>query len=197
MAEEDGVKSNFNESDGWIQIPDMDSFWCPSDNGDTLQGIYTKKEENIGRNHAEVYTLKQGDVEYKIFGTVGLIRKMEEIPIGYEVGIVYKGEKPSTPPKKPFKLFDIYKRQLDSKDGFKTEISTNNRSTIPEKSEMADGDDPEAQNTINNYEEIFKENNHDIKPETTDIIHLAETDPELNEMELSRIKAQLARNIKR
>ncbi len=110
------TKELFKEAEGWEKIPDLDSFWCPTGKGDMVQGIYIKKEENVGRNHAEVYTLKEGEVENKIFGTVGLIKKMEEVPIGYEVGIIYQGEKPSTPPKKPFKIFDVFKRKIDTEE---------------------------------------------------------------------------------
>ena len=40
-------------------------------------------------------------------------KKMEDVPIGYEVGIIYQGEKPSAPPKKPFKIFKVFKRNPD------------------------------------------------------------------------------------
>ena len=30
---------------------------------------------------------------------------MADVPIGYEVGIIYEGEKPSTPPKKTIQTF--------------------------------------------------------------------------------------------
>jgi hypothetical protein len=65
------------------------------------------------------------------------------------------------------------------------------------KSELADADDREAQNTIENYEDIYKSNNPGKEPKPQDIINMAETDLDLSDVELSRIKVQLARNIKK
>ena len=103
-------KIEFKEEDGWEEIEDMDEFFTFEKVGDSVHGIYIAKEANVGRNKADVYVLKSGPVEHKIFGTVGLKKKMADVPIGYEVGIIYEGEKPSTPPKKPYKLFRVFKR---------------------------------------------------------------------------------------
>ena len=51
---------------------------------------------------------RKGEVD--VFGSTVLDNKFKDIPLGYEVKIVYQGEKPSTPPKKPFKLFQVFKR---------------------------------------------------------------------------------------
>jgi len=117
----------FREKDGWIKVPDLDDLWCPTNVGDSVEGVYIKKEENVGRNHATMYTLKDIDgMENKIFGTVGLNKKMADIPIGYEVGIIYKGEKPSAPPKKAFKIFDVFYREIGNTDTAETDGLENN-----------------------------------------------------------------------
>ena len=118
------TKERFREEDGWEKIPDEDDFWCPCDEGDWIAGIYKLKEEDVGRNHANVYTLANTEGEFRIFGTVGLNKKMDSIPIGYEVGIIYKGEKPSQPPKKPFKLFEVSKREVEHSED--TEVPKEN-----------------------------------------------------------------------
>ena len=198
MVEENKkVEERFRVEEGWEEIPDEDDFWCPCDKGDWIAGIYTKKEEDVGRNHANVYTLSNTEGEHRIFGTVGLNKKMDGIPIGeYEVGIIYQGEKPSQPPKKPFKLFQVHKRKLDATDGA-TPPAPSGELKSPGKAELADADDSDAQNTIENYEDIYKSNNFGEKPTAQDIINLAETDPDLDQVDLSRVKAQLARNIKK
>jgi hypothetical protein len=132
-------KEIFNEKDGWEKIMDMDAFWVPENIGDTVKGVYIQKEENVGRNHAEVFSLKEnveeGDpVLHKIFGTVGLVKKFKEICIGEEVGIIYKGEKASTPPKKPFKQFDVFKRKFENED----EDENNPLSSSPENNMLGD-----------------------------------------------------------
>ena len=51
-----------------------------------------------------------------VYGTTDLINKFEQIEIGQEVGIVYNGSKPSKPPNKPFKMFEVKVRGLASDD---------------------------------------------------------------------------------
>lgn len=120
--------------------------------------------------------------------------------VGSKLKIIYKGEKKNADPKKkPFKLFDIEAFLAPSHPKFKeyTEAAESEEPKTPNKSELADADDSEAQNTIENYEDIYKSNNHGKEPTAQDIINLAETDPDLSEVELSRIKVQLAHNIKK
>jgi hypothetical protein len=52
---------------------------------------------------------KKGEMD--VFGSTVLDNKFKDIPLGCEVKIVYQGEKPSTPPKKPFKLFQVFIRK--------------------------------------------------------------------------------------
>jgi hypothetical protein len=120
------IEDIFKPEEGWLKVPDLDDMWCPTQIGDYVAGVYINKEENVGRNHATMYTLKDSKgIENKIFGTVGLNKKMLDIPIGSEVGIMYNGEKPSTPPKKPYKLFDVVHREIGSTDTIEGEGTEN------------------------------------------------------------------------
>jgi hypothetical protein len=124
MVSEEEFKKMFPEGEGWDQIPDMNEFWNPELEGDMVKGVYILKETNVGRNHSDVYTLKEENEEdatkpiiHKIFGTTDLMNKFQEIEIGTELAIRYNGSKPSTPPKKPFKMFDIRFRKTDDTEG--------------------------------------------------------------------------------
>jgi len=184
------TKEMFKESEGWELVPDEDDFWCPSNEGDWVAGIYVKKEDDVGINHATVYTLNNTEGENKIFGTFGLNKKMAGIPIGYEVGIIYKGEKPSKPPKKPFKLFEVHKRKIDNHDEAIPPASSDIKNTL------GDVDDPESRQAIIDYTDIYKSENHGKEPKPQDIINLAETDPEMSDMQVLGIKTQLAKDHK-
>ena len=104
-------KVEFKAEDGWEEMPDFENdTWCPKKKGDHLRGIYTNKRMNVGVNRANLYTIKNAEGEWVVFGTEALNNKLKNVPIGYEVGIIYMGEKPSKPPKKPFKMFRVFRR---------------------------------------------------------------------------------------
>ncbi|MCE7697824.1 MAG: hypothetical protein K8E24_002970 [Methanobacterium paludis] len=108
--------NEFKPEDGWVEMPDFENeTWCPKEKGEQLQGIYINKRENVGLNHANMYTIKNEDGEWVVFGTEALNNKLKNVPIGYEVGIIYMGEKPTQPPKKPFKMFKVFRRAVGSK----------------------------------------------------------------------------------
>ncbi len=112
-----------------------------------------------------------------------------------------KGTKPTADPKKrPFKIYDIEVFIAPSHPKFKEYTEYENEEEEPKsagKAGLADADDREAQNTIENYQDIYKSNNHGNEPKPQDIINMAESDPDLTDVELSRIKVQLAHNIKK
>jgi hypothetical protein len=113
----------------------------------------------------------------------------------------YQGEKSGADPKKkPFKMFDVEAFIAPSHPKYQEYMEAANDNEEPKspgKAELADTDDREAQNTIENYEDIYKSNNHGNEPKPQDIINMADSDPDLSDVELSRIKVQLAYNIKK
>jgi len=108
------VKKTQNKNDnGWKEIKDTeDSIWRPEAIGDEISGKYIRMEEDVGVYHSNKYTLENEKGEVEVFGSTVLYNKFKDIPLGCEVKIIYQGEKPSTPPKKPFKLFQVFKREL-------------------------------------------------------------------------------------
>jgi hypothetical protein len=95
----------------WEEVKDPEeSIWRPEAAGDEILGRYIEKERDVGPYKSTKYTLETDEGEVYVFGSTVLDRKFDDVPIGYEVKIIYQGEKPSKPPKKPFKLFQVFKR---------------------------------------------------------------------------------------
>jgi len=106
------IKNN-NSKDGWEEVKDPeDEIWRPEAIGEEISGKYIRREDDVGKYHSTKYTLDTENGEKEVFGSTVLDNKFKDIPLGYEVKIIYMGEKPSTPPKKPFKLFQVFKRQI-------------------------------------------------------------------------------------
>ena len=145
--------------------------------------------------------LKAVDGKIIVYGTEGINNQLEDELIGCKIKITYQGTQPTADPKKsPFKIYDIEAFIAPSHPKFKEYIEYANEIEEPKspgKAELADADDSEAQNTIENYEDIYKSNNHGKEPKPQDIINMAESDPDLTDVELSRIKVQLAHNMKK
>jgi hypothetical protein len=104
---------NNKKDDRWEEVKDPeDEIWRPEAIGDEISGKYIRREDDVGMYHGTKYTLDTGNGEVDVFGSTVLDSKFKDIPLGYEVKIVYQGEKPSNPPKKPFKLFQVFKRPV-------------------------------------------------------------------------------------
>lgn len=84
--------------------------------GDQVIGIYKEMKRNQGQWKKNQYTLaveENGKVKCKyLYGTTGLDDLFKNVPIGYEVKIIFKKEIPQRPPNKPFKVFEMYKRPV-------------------------------------------------------------------------------------
>ena len=127
----------FKESDGWVPVETtVGNLWCPDKPGDHIQGIYLSKRENVGINHSTVYNIKNEKGEFLVFGTKALLNAFKQIKVGNEVGIVYKGDKPSQPPKKPYKLFNVFQRPVKKSEAKKEQRQPpTKQETKPEKEE--------------------------------------------------------------
>jgi len=78
--------------------------------GNEVEGVYTKKMENVGANSSNVYSItteKNGLVS--VWGTTVLDDKMKEVPVGYEVKIVMSGkQKPKSGAGKAYYTFQVF-----------------------------------------------------------------------------------------
>jgi hypothetical protein len=187
------IEEMFSKEKGWNEIEDKTGCWKPKGIGDYITGIYTGIKTNVGKHHSEVYLIKSGEIEYKVFETEQLKQKMEDVPIGYEVVLIYKGSKKSPAPKSPFKMFDVKKREPSEENlSPEAEIAADKKDSPT----LADADDPATINTIEIYEDIYKSEHFDKKPTCDEIIQLAETDPDLSKEDVTKIKVQLAKDKK-
>ena len=106
----------FKESEGWDEVDTTEkNRWSPKQIGDSIQGIYLTKKTNVGSYSSIVYVIKNEDGQFDVMGTTGLNNAFKSIPTGYEVAIIYKGEKPSKPPRNPYKIFQVFKRKPGKK----------------------------------------------------------------------------------
>lgn len=82
--------------------------WKPENEGDTIQGLYTAKKENVGINKSNIYMIEvAGDEEAtSVWGSTVLDTKFQEISIGSEVKIEYLGKVKSKAPQ-PYKDFKV------------------------------------------------------------------------------------------
>ena len=199
------VKSdNDMEEKIWVRIPKKSGTWKGINPGDELIGTYLKKLPDSFRGTPktkycfETEHPQAVDGKLVVYGTEGINNQLEDELIGCKLKITFKGTQPTADPKKKaFKIYDIEAFIAPSHPKYNEYTNETKESKSPGKAQLADADDREAQNTIENYEDIYKSNNHEKEPKPQDIINIAETDPNLSDVKLSRIKVQLAHNIKK
>ena len=80
--------------------------------GDSVEGVYAGKDENVGENNSTIYRIEDKDGNAKnVWGSTVLDVRMKNIKEGQEVKIVYKGSKPSPNRKgKNYHDFDVFHR---------------------------------------------------------------------------------------
>lgn len=97
--------------DGFTEIGGGDA-WNGKDSnlkiGDSITGTYVRHQSNVGRNNAQMYTLRTTDGDLGVWGSTVLDGRMEQTSIGDIVRITYLGEseKPGAYGK-PFKLWKV------------------------------------------------------------------------------------------
>lgn len=82
--------------------------WKPENKGDTIQGLYTAKKENVGVNNSNIYLIHVDgqDEPTSVWGSTVLDTKFQEISIGAEVKIEFLGKVRSKAPQ-PYKDFKV------------------------------------------------------------------------------------------
>ena len=87
------------EKKEWIKIPSKTGIWKAEEIGEELVGKYIKRESSSFQNRPNCkYTLESDNPVnvgglVSFYGTEGLNNDMSDIPIGYNVKIIYRGEK--------------------------------------------------------------------------------------------------------
>ncbi len=98
----------------WKTAGNAGDSWKPENKGDTVQGIYKAKKENVGINSSNVYMLQVKGVDdlVSVWGSTVLDTKFEEIETGSEVRIEYLGDVKGKGPK-PYKDFKVDYRDAE------------------------------------------------------------------------------------
>lgn len=58
----------------------------------TIEGVYKKKEEDVGPNKSRMYTFETKDGDLKVWGSTVLDGRMDKIPLGANVRIESLGK---------------------------------------------------------------------------------------------------------
>ncbi|MDI9438149.1 MAG: hypothetical protein QM405_08770 [Euryarchaeota archaeon] len=102
----------------WIDVEretenkEKDNIWEPETVGESIQGIYIEKEENVGQFKSKMYFLKTEEGEKKIWGSTVLDDLMGKVPLGSEVRITYQGKQPSKSGRQPWKDYKVQYRSV-------------------------------------------------------------------------------------
>lgn len=187
-----------NTDEGWDEESEyeFDSFYpdYEKDVNQTLRGIFVKKitgliSKQSGRKFDVfvIYTTEHKVVAIRNFDLIA--KGLATVKKGDGVRVTYLGFKAKKSGTGGYHEFKVGLKKFEQDPS--PEEKLQNAKTL------ADADDPEARNQIGNYIEIYKSQNFSNDPKPEDIIHLAETDPDLGDTDLSRIKAQLARDLKK
>lgn len=104
----------------WIEVKKEEekkekvNIWDPAASGQSIQGIFIDKEEEVGQYKSNMYTLRQeNNEEIKIWGSTVLDSLMEKVPFGSEARITFNGTQPSKNGRNPWKDYKVEFRELD------------------------------------------------------------------------------------
>ncbi len=92
--------------------------------GDSVEGVYAGKEENVGENNSTIYRIEDKDGNAKnVWGSTVLNTRMKNVKEGEEIKIVYQGKKPS-PTRKGSNYYDfkVFHREPDIEDEALSEL---------------------------------------------------------------------------
>ena len=189
------------EKKEWIRIPTKSGIWKAEKQGDTLEGTYIKREPKPFKGRPNWKYCFESDHEVNVdgkvsfYGTDGLNNALNDIPLGYDVKIVYKKTLMSADPKKNgFKVFEVFVK-MSKDDPLYKKLYPYEETSNP-GAEMNLKDDNDAKKLINNYTELYEADHHGQKPIAENLIKMAETDPDINNTMKSRVKAEVASQVK-
>ena len=100
--------------DGWTKAGSMDSDAWDFTKNSILEGLYVKKQVQVGPNDSNMYHIenKADNEMYGVWGSTALDAKFGEIPLGSEVKIEYLGEATSEKTGRTYKNFEVLYRPM-------------------------------------------------------------------------------------
>ena len=71
---------------------ELPEFWVHEEEGDSIEGIYKQKIENVGKNNSSVYVLDVDGELRSVWASTVIDSKMIYISEGDNIRITYKGK---------------------------------------------------------------------------------------------------------
>lgn len=93
--------------------------------GDSIVGVLTEVRDEVGAHKSKMYIIenREDNVEYAVWGTTVLDRRLSRAVIGDQIGIVYLGKKKPKAGGKPYDNFDTFiKENFPSEDVNKEDL---------------------------------------------------------------------------
>ncbi len=81
--------------------------WVYKNDGDFIEGILVRVQENIGPNSTMLYSIETSEEMTNVWGATILDQKMALIKVGEKVKITYKGLAEAKSGKQPAKIFKV------------------------------------------------------------------------------------------
>ena len=101
----------------WIEVKkdeeekEQSKMWEPEAVGESIQGSYIDKEEDVGQYKSNLYTIKTDAGEIKFWGSTVLDNLMDKVPLSSQVKIIFQGKQPSKSGRNPWKDYKVlYKK---------------------------------------------------------------------------------------
>lgn len=112
----DEVKEALGASEKWEEVNPMLEEVHDFETNKELVGVYVGKQENVGDNKSNMYTIEKKDgARVGVWGSALLNSRFERIFIGEEVKIVYLGKEKSKKTNRNYRNYSFYHRPVVKK----------------------------------------------------------------------------------
>lgn len=81
--------------------------WTYVKDGDFIEGILIRKQENVGPNSSMLYSIETPAGVKNVWGATILDERMALVNVGDKIKITYKGNAEAKKGKKPAKIFKV------------------------------------------------------------------------------------------
>ncbi len=105
--------SEWKEVERDVEEKEKINMWDPQAVGESIEGVYIDKEEDVGQYSSNLYTIKTDQGEIKFWGSKVLDELMKKVPFRDEVRIIYQGKQQSKKGNKPWKDYQVMHREVD------------------------------------------------------------------------------------
>ena len=94
----------------WKEIKDdiFEDTWMPKEEGDSIEGVLVEIKENVGVNKSKLYKVQTDDGLISVWGSTILDSRLEQVPVGAKIKIVYQGLGKAKAGRNAPKLFKVY-----------------------------------------------------------------------------------------